>query len=95
MITTTINTDLPATKFFQKLVVKVDEKFVRFDGFADDPLNMVRKINITKLTGDLLEAKDFNKYPAELNYTLAALPTAKILSYSIQFSYTAQERKPV
>src|ERR1035438_3268037 len=58
-----------AIKKLSKLLMVVDERFVRLDGFPSDPLNTKRVINTSILCDDVLEAKDFNFYPEDIERT--------------------------
>jgi hypothetical protein len=75
---------------FSLLIVEVDGKYVRSDGFASDPLNSPRKVNTSKLTRDILKAKNFYKFPEDLQTTLKAFPNAKKFNYNFEMSYDKQ-----
>jgi hypothetical protein len=77
---------------FSKLIVETDGKFVRSDGFPSDPLNTKRVINTSKLCKDILEAKDFYKFPEDLRETLKAFPNAKKFNCNFDLTYDKHEK---
>jgi len=67
---------MKSTKLCSKLVVVVGTKYVRMDGFPSDSLNTKRTVNTSKFTKDILEAKNFNYFPEDLQPTLKAIPNS-------------------
>ena len=75
---------------FSALIVEVDGKYVRLDGFIDDPLNTRRRINISKLCNNILEAKNFSVYQEDLPVTFEAFPAARLLCYVFTLTIDAR-----
>jgi hypothetical protein len=75
---------------FSALIVEVDGKYVRLDGFIDDPLNTRRRINISKLCKNILEAKNFSLFQEDLPVTFKAFPTARLLCYMFTLTIDAR-----
>ena len=65
------------------MVVEVDGQYVRLDGFSSDSQNTKRIINKSKLTAEILEAKNFAKFPEDLQETLKAFPKAQVFTYNL------------
>lgn len=76
---------------FQRLIAEVDGQYVRADGFRDDPLNTPRQVNTTKLTRDILDAKNFNFFKEDIAATQKAWPSARFFQYS--FKLTADHKE--
>lgn len=69
------------------LIMEVDGRYVRADGFPTDPLNAKRIVNTSKLTNDILEAKNFYFFQEDISATLAAFPTARKLVCNFDIAY--------
>ena len=82
-----------AVKNFSKLVMVVDEKFVRLDGFPSDPLNAKRVINTSILCEDILEAKNFNFYPEDIESTKKAFPKGRLFNYTLEVIYGREPKE--
>jgi hypothetical protein len=80
-------------KKFAWLIAEVDGKFVRLDGFPDDPLNTPRQVNTTKLCEDVFQAKNFNFYQDDWQATLKAFPTARLIRY--HFTLTTDHKEQI
>jgi hypothetical protein len=80
-------------KKFSKLFVEVDGKFVRSDGFVEDPLNSKRTVNTTKLTSEIFEAKNFYFFQEDIPAIMKAFPNAKLFIYNFEMVYDKQEKK--
>jgi len=80
-------------KKVSKLVLEVDGKFVRSDGFPSDPLNTRRTVNTSKLCDDILEAKNFDFFREDLPVTMKAFPNARIFRYNLGIAFDRQETR--
>jgi hypothetical protein len=80
---------MKSIKKFSRKVIEVNGEFVRSDGFTDAPLNVKRVINTSKLTKDILEAKNFNFFPEDTAPTMQAFPKANLNNY--QFEMTCEK----
>jgi len=72
--------------------MEVDGKFVRSDGFPTDPLNAKRVINVSKLCDDVLEAKNFNFFPEDIQSTKNAFPKGSFFDFNFEMIYDKEPR---
>lgn len=79
-----------ATEFCSKLVVVIGRKYIRMDGFPSDSPNSKRLINTSKLTKDILEAKNFNSFPEDLQPTLDTNPNSSAWAVTLNVEYEMQ-----
>lgn len=79
---------------FSLRVAEVDGKYLRLDGFGDEPMNFKRSINITKFCTEIHLAKNFFKYPEDIAPTKQALPNAKFYDCNITLVIDSKTNLP-